>query len=479
MEASEKQQNGLDLGAIFNRVGKAVRRLWILILLLMVLGGAVDLYRGWKSYVPMYQSKAIISVTSGYNTGDIFSAVSYYDSAAAQQMARTFPYLISADMTRDLIVQKIGNTYYNGYLSYETLAETNLLQLTVTSPDPHDACDILNAVIECYPQVAVYMVDNPQLNIRQAPEVPAEPFTSFDGTRAFLKGMLKGLMISAVLVAVQALLIQPVSSARELKRIINLPLLAAVPRVRLKKDGKPANGMFITAADDIGLAESLRGLRTRVMKQLDAKNGKIVLMTSTIPGEGKSTVSTNLALSMASAGKKVALVDADLRNQTIYRMFGDREDRLGLMDCLNDGELDVVDCMQRAGDSRMFYLSGSSTRKRHYSIDARSLRRILEQLSRDFDYIVVDTPPCTVVSDTAMLSRFADAVIYVVRQDCANQHQILDGVTALYERGVSLTGCVLNDVKRGFSTGRGYGYGYGYGAKSDQKSRYRHSSHRE
>lgn len=471
----------IDLMGIVNRVIKALRRLWFVVLALIVLGGGINYVRARMNYTPMYQSSTILSVSSGYSTGDIFSSTAYYDSSAAKQMAESFPYLLSSDMMRDLIFQQIGSTFYNGRIYYEAVTDTNLLQLIVRSSDPHDAYDILCALIDCYPQVAVYMVDNPQLIIRQAPVVPTEPYTSFSGTNSAIKGALAGLALGAVIIALQAMLIQPVTSLKELKKIVNLPVLATFPHVNRKKRSAPSSRVFINSDDDAGLAEALRGLRTKIHKQLSERGGRIVLLTSTIPGEGKSTISANLALSLASEGRSVVLVDADLRNQTVFRMFGAESAQMGLMDCMNNPELDVMECLRGVPGTGLFYLSGSSTRKRHYGIDTRSMRRILEQLTKEFDYVVMDTPPCTVVSDTALLSRFADCVLYVVRQDYANRSQIQDGITGLYERDIALTGCILNDVPRsriqygygyGYSYGYGYGYGYGnYGSKYGRKSK--------
>ena len=479
MEENQSNLQPIDIMGIVNRVIKALRRLWILVLVLIVLGGGVNYLRSRMNYTPMYQSTAILSVISGYSTGDIFSSNTYYDSSAAKQMADSFPYLLSADMMRDLLLQELGNTYYNGRVYYEAVKDTNVLQLIVRSSSPQDAYDILCAIIECYPQVAVYMVDNPQLIVRQAPNVAEKPYTSFSGTDAAAKGAIAGLVLGALIIALQALLIQPVTSLKELKQIVNLPVLAAFPHVSRKNRSIDAARVFINSEDDAGLAEALRGLRTKVRKQLSDKNGKVVLLTSTIPGEGKSTISANLALSLASEGRRVVLVDADLRNQTVFRMFGSDKGQQGLMDCMSDPQLDVMECLRGVPGTGLFYLSGSSTRKRHYGLETASVRRILKQLTAEFDYVVMDTPPCTVVSDTALLSRLADCVLYVVRQDYANKSQILDGLTSLYERDISLTGCILNDVPKnhihygyGYGSGYGYGYGkYGYGKKYGQKSK--------
>ena len=208
-------------------------------------------------------------------------------------------------------------------------------------------------------------------------------------------------------------------------------------------------------------------------KQLAERNGKVILLTSTLPGEGKSTIAANLALTLEREGNRVMLVDADLRNQSIFRMFSSGKPRAGLMECLRTAKVDPLKVMNRVKDLELYYLSGVSTTNRHYSVDSKAMNRVMEILLPEFDYIILDSPPCSIVSDTALLARHADCVLYVVKQDYASQSQIMDAITGLYDRDLPVTGCILNAVPRsrlryGYGYGYGYGsygYGYGYGKK--------------
>ena len=458
---TENTQEKLDLFPLLRRFFKSLGKLWIIVVLLAGLGAGAMFFRAWRSYTPMYESKAIFSVNSGYSVNDIFINSYYYDTAAAEQLASAFPALLNTDIMRDLIMAETGKSYINGTIIPSSVADTNMFELAVRSNDPQDAYDILCAVIECYPQVAVYMVDNPQMIIRQSATLPTEPYNSFSGLSSAVKGGLLGLLLGLAIVALHALMSRTVLDAEELKKLINLPILATFPHVEPKQHRK-ASRTFLNADDDRTLAEALRSLRTKIHKQLDDKQSRVVLLTSTIPAEGKSTIAANLAISLAEEGRSVVLVDADLRNQTVYRMFSAGQSQMGLMDCLKDPRLAVMDCLSSVPGTNLYYLSGASTNKRHYSIDAKAMRRVLEELTAQFEFVIVDSPPCTIVSDTALLGRYADCVLYVVRQDHANQAQILDGVTGLYQQDLPLTGCILNDAPRRHIR---YGYGYGYGAK--------------
>lgn len=454
----------IDLTDLIHRFCKSLAKLWPLTLALAIIFGCFNFIRAKSTYTPRYESKATFSVSSGYGDDDVFSYSYHYDNTAAKELAAAFPHLLNTDMLRDLMLEQLGTSYINGTITATSVAETNMFELCVRSSSPQDAYDILCSVIDCYPKVAMIMVENPSVIIRKEPTVPTTPYNSFDGTQALSSGALTGLALGLGIVCIAAMLNKTFIRPEDLKREINLPLLASIPHVTAKKR-RAYKQRFISAEDDCGLAEALRGLRTKVRKLLSDWDGSVVMITSTVPGEGKSTVSANLALSLSSEGHRVVLVDADLRNQTIFRMFGSGQSQKGLMDCLNNPRLSALSCLQSVSGTNLCYLSGTSTKKRHYSIDAKSMRRVLDELIPKFDYVIVDSPPCGIVSDTALLGRYADCVLYVVKQDYANQNQILEAITGLYERDIPLSGCILNNVPRS-RIHHGYGYGYGYGKNS-------------
>ena len=471
MEA-EKAPEKLDVISYVNRIFKLLRKFWILVLILGVLVAGLFYVRERSAFKTYYQSKAIFTVRSGYAGEDVFTNPYYYDTAAATQLAESFPNMLNTDVMKDLIMAKLGKNRINGTISPSSIANTNLFELTVRSTDAQDAYDIICAVIEAYPQVMVYSLDNPQLIIRQQPTVPEAPVNSFNHMEPLVTGGGLGICLGLMLVAGLALISKAIGSAEELKKLVNLPLLASLPLVVIKKRRNTTH-TFINPEDDEGLAEALRGLRTKVRKQLAEKNGKVILLTSTLPGEGKSTIAANLALTLEKEGNRVLLMDADLRNQSIFRMFSSGKPRAGLMECLRTSGVDPMKVMNRVKNLELYYLSGVSTTNRHYSIDSKAMGRVMETVLPEFDYIILDSPPCSIVSDTALLARHADCVLYVVKQDYASQSQIMDAITGLYDRDLPVTGCILNAVPRsrlryGYGYGYGYGsygYGYGYGKK--------------
>lgn len=460
----------IDLIGILTRFLKVFRRLWLLIPVLAVLFSARSYLADKNSYSPRYECSAIFSVGSQYSSSNIFSSSTFYsDTAAAQTMVETFPSLLSTDYMRDLIIEQLEDGYINGTISSSAFEGTNLIKLSVVSGDAQDAYDILNAVITAYPQAAVYLVDNPGIEMRQEPKVPTAPINAYSPSNSWIRGGVEGAVIGFAIIFCLSLLNQAIGSASELKKLVNIPILATLPQVTVKKRRNTPDTL-ITAQSNPALTEALRGLRAKVHRQLDASGGKIVLLTSTLPGEGKTTVSANLALSLAAEGHKVVLVDADLRKQSIARLLKPREQNKGLIYCLHNPE-HIADCLKEAPNSTLHYISGGVIQKRHYSIDPRALNRVLRTLAQSYDYVVVDTPPCGVVSDTKLLCQHADCVLYVVKADGAHKMLIRDAIDSLHQSGIKLSGCILNSVRR--SNQYGYGYGYGYGKKYGYGSKYK------
>lgn len=476
MHSEKESEQKLDLLNLLDRFGKIMFRIWYVTLVLVVLCSSVFYIREVRSFTPMYECRVVFSVSSSYNGTDIFTTT-YYDNSAAQQLAAAFPSILSTDLMKDMIRQELGKSYINGNITATATENTNMLVLKVRSSSAQDAYDILRATVDSFPQVANFMVDNPQTVVMNEPEVPTHPVNSFSWKSPVLKGTLIGLILSCGFGLVMTFAIRAVTSVDQLKAIANLPILAVLPKVTPKKRRMDDNKIKAEIRSDPAMSESLRGMSLKLRKSLAGETSKVILITSTVSGEGKTTVAANLARTLAEDGSRVVIVDADLRKQSIADQFGGKIKGKGLMLALNNPKNPVAKYMVKV-DENLSYMSGQSMKKSHYSIDARRMHGLLETLNGDFDYIIVDTPPCGVVADTILLCHFATVVLYVVRPDRATEPQIVDNVTAMYERNVPVEGFVFNGQPRkhsrygygkyGYHYGYGYGSGYAYGKSRKQ-----------
>lgn len=475
MSEQERESSAGTAPELIWRFWRQLKRLWALVLAVTLVTALVTGIRDYRSYSPMYEAKARLAVSSSYNGTDIFSS-SYYDSATAQQLAEAFPHLLGTDLMKDLMLERLDKPYINGTITPKSVGNTNMFVLTVRSNDPQDACDVLEAAIACYPLVAVYMVDNPRIDVLEEPKVPTTPVNTFSWKESMTDGAVTGLVIGLALVALAAALTKTVTSAHQLQRIANVPVLATFPQLLTKKRRSQKETVLDPLADT-GFAEALRGLGLKLRKQLEDQSSRVIVVTSTISGEGKTTTAVSLAKTLSEGGSRVVLVDADLRNQSVARLCGEKGGS-GLMAYLKDPNRSVLKGLRKMPDCDVQYLSGESSGDWRYIIDTKQMQRVLKELQSAFDYVVVDTSPCAVVAETALLCRFGQSVVYVVRSDWAREAQVFDNVSSLYEREVPITGFVYNGASRnrggygygyrygyGYGYGRPYGYGYGYGSK--------------
>lgn len=472
MEAG-KNQNYIDISELLSRFFRELKKLWIPAIIVTAAFAVLFALRAKMNYTPMYQSRAMFTVSSGYSSDDILSYSYYYDNEAAKQLAAAFPYMLGTDVMNELVKNELGVSYINGSIRAEAVADTNLFILTVTSSDPQDAYDILEAVIASYPRVALYMVDYSQVIMKSEPTVPTAPYNSFSWKGSAVKGGMLGLGLSCLAALVLAMMRKTIFSAADLKASANMPILASVARTSAKKRRSGKGIISLTHAGvDPDFVEAMRGLRIKLLRAMTEPGAQVILVTSTLPGEGKTTISANLALSLASSGLRTVLIDTDLRKQDTKAAVGVNDTRPGLPEYMTDSNIKVASMLSPVPGSSLEVIC-STAAKRRPPMNAHKLEQLIERLRPDYDYIVLDTPPCGIISDAKFICRCADAIVYVVRHDYASRNQIVDSMQELADQKAKLTGCVLNDTPA-VSHSKRYGYGqYGYGKYGYGKTGYK------
>ena len=463
METEHTEVQGIDLLVLLQKFFLFLRRFWAMVLILAILGGGLMYWRSMSSYAPRYKSEATFYVSVNYSgSTDLAGYSYYYDKTAAKLVADTFPHLLRSETMRELVCQKLGTSYINGSISPSSVTGTNLFVLTVTSADPDAAYDIIRAVMDVYPQVSRQVIGETQLVVSQEPVRPYLPYNSPSWQRGTLIGAMGGFGLGIALLLFMAFMRKTPLSEDDVKKIINLPCLARIPEVKVKRRKSSATaGLLITRQDsDTPFCESFRLLRLKLLRSL-SKDDQIIMFTSSVPSEGKSSLAVNTALALAKDHKKVLLVDADLRGPSVKETLNMTKPSNGLGEYLTQG-LDSVRFL-RYESTRLYVFAGDQP----ISSPTQLLRHdkiaeLVASVRPMFDYIILDTPPCSMMADAESLARYADKVVYVVRRDHASNAQIFDGVQTLSSAGAKICGFAFNR-SAGHSSRSGYGYGYGYG----------------
>lgn len=293
----------------------------------------------------------------------------------------------------------------------------------------------------------------------------------------YLAALIMGMAIPFGFIYVKDVLDNKVHNMKSLEKITkNVPILGELPRLTKKQ-----LRTFITDERSV-LSESLRIFRTNLdylikTNQTSVHKNNIVFVTSSISGEGKTFISSNLSLILASAGKKVMLLGADVRNPKIFDFFSfdrnkpvsrkekDKKRGLGLTDYLFDQSVTIDQIKNRLqvnNNGIDVIYSGRIPPNPAELLLSPKIGPLIKQMSEEYDYLIVDTAPLMVVTDTLLISEYADHLIYVTRAS-VTENKAVDFPIKLQEEGkIKGLAFVVNDVA---DSNLGYGgmYGYGYG----------------
>ena len=291
-----------------------------------------------------------------------------------------------------------------------------------------------------------------------------------------LTALVLGLGIPVGIIYLIDLLKYKIENAEDVQKLTSVPLIAELPRCQ-----KPAQGAIVVRENhnDI-MEETFRGLRTNLMFMMESGE-KVIMVSSTQPGEGKSFVAGNLAVSLALLGKKTLIVGMDIRKPGLNKVFNLSHREKGLTNYLSDPEhTDLFALVQPSGiHTNLDILPGGAVPPNPTELVARPvLDHAIAQLKERYDYIILDTAPIGIVTDSAIVSRVADLCLYVCRAEVTPKvaFQYINELKT--EKKFAKLATVLNDIdmtKRkntyGYGYGKkyGYGYGYGYGFQKNEK----------
>lgn len=290
-------------------------------------------------------------------------------------------------------------------------------------------------------------------------------------------GFLIGLILPLLILFVRFMLDTKIHHKGDLAPLIkNIPFLGEVPKITNETED------LIQVNDRSPLAESFRILRTNLAYLLKTKKenrGEIIYVTSTIKGEGKTFISYNLARTLATTNKRVIIIGADIRNPKLHRYIDAPLNSKGLSDYLYDSDIEHDDIITISQDRDIqvdLILSGTIPPNPAELFMSDRMESLLKKLSHNYDFIIVDTAPTMIVTDTLLISPLADTTIYVTRAGYTDK-KLLDFPKELQQQG-KLKGLalILNDVdysKFSYGAKYGYNYGYGYGYGVDKESRWK------
>jgi len=273
--------------------------------------------------------------------------------------------------------------------------------------------------------------------------------------------MLFGLAVPFGIILLRRGLNVRIISLADIKKLSPIPVLGEIGN---NLDGQ---SIAVTRNSRTIISEQFRALRTNLQYVLINKDDKVLMITSSMSGEGKSFIAVNLSVTLAMSGKKVVLLELDLRKPKISKTIN-IDNSIGFTNYAI-GKADYKDIIvPSAIDPNLFIVpSGPVPPNPSELILLKRTEELFQRLRQDFDYVIIDTSPVGLVTDAQLLHTYADTTLYIIRQGVTYKQQ-LNVPNELYNSGkITRMGFIVNDVvaNRGFTYGYGYdeGYGYGYG----------------
>ena len=463
-EYKENMPQKIDLEHIMYDVLQGIRRFWWLIIVLAVGFGGKEYFTISKNYRPQYTASSTMAVSC------VGSQLEYVNAETAEQMANIFPYILKSGVLQDEIAEDMGMSSMPGSLSMSAEEGTNLFTISATAYEAQVSYDLLQSALRCYPEVAKFVIGEVELQILDETGVPTDSGREEVIRGSAINGALTGAVLGIIIMSFYVMTRKTVRSRKELRNIVNMEDYGSVPYIPQKKRRKKGVNKSVNLKNDrvpqIYL-ESIRKLRIKVLREMERNGYKSILVTSSIPGEGKTTLAINLAIAIAKQGKNVVLLDCDPRNPSIADTLGQSKEMPGLGPVLKE-QVDLQDALieEKVGGGHLHILCGgkpdTSVAK---LLGTDRMKKILEELEKNADIIILDTAPSELLADATALAKYVDAALYVVKYDYAKKTRIRNGVLALNESGIDILGSILNVDKSRRSSGYGYGYkkyGYGY-----------------
>ncbi|MBC7632958.1 polysaccharide biosynthesis tyrosine autokinase [Aeromicrobium sp.] len=411
------------------------------------------------SITPQYQSsvKLLFSTPTTGTTDYAASLIlpqrvaSYADLARDPSLMQRVITRLSLNMTYEELQSKITAEVIPSTLTIEISAQADTPELAQQIADS-ESQQLVDFVTELekpednntQPSIIARVAG--RANLSSSPVSPNLPLN-------ILVGILLSLFVGIAGAVLRDLLDRTVKSRQDVEEIADSAVLATLPYEPQVKKQPLSNGGGGT------LAEAFRVLRTNLeFANLDS-NPKTILVSSAVPNEGKTLVATNLALSMAQAGRSVLLIDADMRNPNVADLLG-LENSVGLVTVLV-GRATLDEATQMHASGVAFLGTGPTPPNPAEVLNTQAMRDLFVLVRQEYDTVIIDAPPMLPVADASILMTEVDGALLLVRYGSTTREQLRLAVSRIETVGGRLFGTVLNRTPRRADDSYGYSYGYG------------------
>lgn len=471
MEGGEKMEN-FDI----NRFSKIFWNSKLYIIFILLLSLAIGYFYSYYYVTPMYQSFATVVLVQNENLeqeSSTYSSITQTDINLNKNLLSTYTKIAKSDtvleqVINDLSLNMTPNELKN-LVTVEAVNNTQVFKIGVANEDKELAALITNHLLEVFSKEVKSLYNMNNIYTMDKAEVVNTPYNIHHAKDIAIFVMF-GVILSCILVLIIYTFDTTIKCENDIENYTNLNVLSTIP-IYNAKFGKNKTELIVNEEPKSPISECFKTLRTNVMFSIVNKKFKTILVTSGFMGEGKSFISSNLAISFANSGKKVILVDTDMRKGRLHNIFKLPNDN-GLSTCLSKigtygSSLNINEFIKESSISNLHVMTcGIVPPNPSELLSSSSMIKLLQALNKQYDIVICDGTPCMLVSDSIVLSKMVDTTIIVT----ANKVTKIDTLAKIKKSidmvGGNICGAIINmmDVNK-----KDYKNNYYYGEERKHK----------
>lgn len=430
-----------------------LRNAWVVFCVVLI--GLMGSYIASHSfYKPEYTSRASLIVNSA--AGKTNAVASLSQSA---EIASIYSEVFVQPTMKEKVCEYLEQGYFDGNIKAFVNEGTNIMEVSVTASNPIVAYRELSAVIKVYPKLTETLFSNGVIGVLRYPSVSARPSNSMT-TMNYIKLSIVCAFLGVMMIVAVSILRDSVKNSDDFRESVDSNLIGSIPHERKPlsiidriKRRKKSILIYEDVYTSLKFTENFNKISSKIEYMHKNKGDKVFAITSVSENEGKSTVSSNIAISLAIKGNSVLLADFDGKKPALYKIFEKGYVEGSEFADLLSGKVSLDDFKFRRYRKTKLFLALNTQAYRNSGrwLESGNAKKIIDELRERVDYIIVDTAPLTVDSSVTGLANICDETLLVVRTDGVYSSVVNDSLLTLKNTGAKVAGCILNDEYTDFS----------------------------
>ncbi len=447
----------------FRKILSALKKWWVVCLFLILTTTAISFLLADKASVGEYVASGKIMVTEKKfvdpDEPQPSFGLDYSDLQLSKEMVNIYSEIIKSELISDEVITNLGlsisNSYYREKVAVGPSSGSKVMEIKFSFNDEQTAIAIVDEIMDVFSHKIVSIIEIESITILNQANIASSPVSS-SITKNIILGVFIGVILSSGLIFMVVLLDNKIKTQSMLKEIFDYPVIGEVSSLLDKKDNqqndkpvtdkyKDLDKLFIINKYQSSAAEGIRNIRASLLlKESDLKN-RIISVMSPLQGQGKTVIAINLAVSLSQIEKKILLIDCDLQSPTIHNDLAIEKD-CGLVEIINDAK-SFDDCVVNYMQNLDVLCSGKEITFASEFVQSKKLKAFIDEVSKKYDYVVIDSPAIDVTSDALIISKYTDGSLLIVAAGENDRDSLALINERLHELQVNIIGVVLNNKK--------------------------------